>query len=38
MKELQDAGLITSEREGRGVKLSLRRDMWEAYLRELSSL
>ena len=38
MKELQEAGLISSERNGRGVKLTLRRDVWEAYLRELSAL
>lgn len=38
MKELQEAGLVCSEREGRGVKLSLRRDVWEAYLRELAAL
>ena len=37
IKELQEAGLIVAEREGRGVKLSLRRDVWEAYLRELAS-
>lgn len=38
VKELQEAGLISSERDGRGMKLTLRRDVWEAYLRELSSL
>ena len=38
VKELHEAGLVSSEREGRGVKLSLRRDVWEAYLRELASL
>ena len=37
-KELQEAGLIASEREGRSLKLTLRRDVWEAYLRELSAL
>ncbi len=37
IKELQEAGLIVAEREGRGMKLSLRRDVWEAYLRELAS-
>ena len=38
MKELQEAGLISSEREGRNVRLTLRRDVWEAYLRELAAL
>lgn len=38
IKELQEAGLIRAEREGRGMKLSLRREVWEAYLRELASL
>lgn len=38
IKELQEAGLLSCEREGRGVTLTLRRDVWEAYLRELSSL
>jgi ArsR family transcriptional regulator len=38
IKELQEAGLITAEREGRGMNLSLRRDVWEAYLRALSTL
>lgn len=38
LKELQNAGLITTEREGRGMRLALRREVWEAYLRELSSL
>jgi ArsR family transcriptional regulator len=38
MKELQEAGLIEVEREGRAAKLTLRRDVWDAYLRELSNL
>lgn len=38
MKELQEAGLVEVEREGRGMKLTLRRDVWEEYLQELSSL
>ena len=38
LKELLEAGLVASEREGRGVRLTLRREVWEAYLRELSSL
>ena len=38
VKELQEAELITAERDGRSVRLALRRDVWEAYLRELSAL
>lgn len=38
LKELQNAGLITSEREGRGMRLALRREVWAAYLRELAAL
>lgn len=38
LKELQQAGLISSEREGRGMRLALRREVWAAYLRELGSL
>ena len=38
LKELQNAGLITAEREGRNMRLTLRREIWGAYLRELGSL
>ena len=38
MKELQEAGLIEIEREGRTAKLSLRRDIWGAYLDQLGQL
>lgn len=38
LKELQEAGLIETEREGRLMHLSLRRDLWEAYLRELATV
>jgi ArsR family transcriptional regulator len=38
LKELQTAGLITVEREGRGLRMALRREVWRAYLRELGSL
>ena len=38
LKELQEVGLVEGEREGRTMRLSLKRDVWEAYLRELSSL
>ena len=38
LKELQEAGLIEVEREGRAAHLTLRRDVWDAYLRELATL
>ncbi len=38
LKELQGAGLISVERAGRGVKLALDREVWAAYLRELSGM
>lgn len=38
LKELQESGLVEGEREGRTMRLSLRRDVWEAYLRGLASL
>ena len=38
LKELQEAGLIEVEREGRSAHLTLRRDVWEAYLRALASI
>ena len=38
LKELQEAGLIDVEREGRTAQLTLRRELWDAYLRELASL
>ncbi len=38
LKELQIAGLVLAEREGRGMKLSFQRSVWQAYLRQLASL
>lgn len=38
LKELSDAGLIDVEREGRTAALSLRRDIWSAYLGRLAKL
>lgn len=38
LKELQSAGLITAERDGRMTRLALRRDVWDAYLRQLATL
>ncbi len=38
LKELQLAGLVAVEREGRSVRLTLRREIWNAYLATLASL
>ncbi len=38
LKELQEAGLVNAERSGRVMHLTLRREVWEAYLRELAAL
>ena len=38
LKELQEAGLIDVAREGRTANLSLRRDVWSAYLERLTKL
>jgi ArsR family transcriptional regulator len=38
LKELADAGLIDVQREGRCASLSLQRDVWNAYLAQLSKL
>ena len=38
LKELDHAGLINVERDGKFAYLSLRRDVWDAYLKRLSSL
>ena len=38
IKELQAVGLLQVEREGRGLRLALRRSVWQAYLRELAAL
>ena len=38
LKELEAAGLITSVREGKFVRLVFRRDLFDAYLRRLSEL
>jgi ArsR family transcriptional regulator len=38
LKELDEAGLIHIERSGKFAHITLRRNVWEAYLKRLSSL
>lgn len=38
IKALQEADLIDVEREGRSARLTLRREVWDAYLHELARL
>lgn len=38
LKELESAGLVTVEREGKFARISLRRDVLTAYVKRLSSL
>jgi ArsR family transcriptional regulator len=38
LKELQEAGLVDVAREGRCANLTLRREMWDAYVAQLNSL
>ncbi len=38
MKELREAGLIDVEREGRTADITFRRDIWNAYISELSDI
>ena len=38
LKELDGAGLIQMERSGKFAHITLRRDVWSAYLRRLSAL
>ncbi len=38
LKELDNAGLIRMERDGKFAYITLRREVWKAYLKRLSSL
>jgi len=38
LKELEMAGLVQVEREGKYAHITLRRDVWSAYLKRLSAL
>jgi len=38
LKELETAGLVRAERDGRFINLSLCRDVWQAYIAELKKL
>jgi ArsR family transcriptional regulator len=38
LKELESAGLVELKREGKFVHITLRRDVWSAYLKRLSAL
>jgi DNA-binding transcriptional ArsR family regulator len=38
LKELENAGLVSVERDGKFAYLTLRRNVWKAYLKRLSSL
>ena len=38
LRELQEAGLIDAIRQGRSMCLSLRRPVWNAYIRQLQQI
>jgi ArsR family transcriptional regulator len=38
LKELEGAGLVNLERNGKFAYITLRRDVWDAYVSHLSSL
>lgn len=38
LKELEAAGLITFEREGRTMRMFFKRDLWERYVKHLANI
>ena len=38
LRELQEAGLVDAQRQGRSMCLTLRRPVWNAYLRHLQQI
>lgn len=38
LRELQEAGLVDAQRQGRSMCLKLRRPVWNAYLRHLQGI
>ena len=38
LRELQESGLIDAQRQGRSMCLTLRREVWNAYLRHLQQI
>jgi ArsR family transcriptional regulator len=38
LKELENAGLVDIQRNGKFANITLRRDTWKAYLKKLSTL
>jgi ArsR family transcriptional regulator len=38
LKELENAGLVNVERDGKFAHITIRRDVWKAYVRKLSAL
>jgi ArsR family transcriptional regulator len=38
LKELEQAGLVETTRRGKFLDMTFRRDVWEAYLRELAKI
>jgi len=38
LRELQEAGLVDAQRQGRSMCLTLRRSVWNAYIRQLQQI